>query len=276
MKHRVSVAGQTNLLTEHVSLLGDTQIQGHAECLVGGNNQPIGEENKQTKSMTEAGILLQTMAHELKNPLTMIVDTAEILQESHQTMLSEELELWLGRIVQHGLKMNNIIDELMLLSSLTKTKVEIRPLDMANIVRDSRQQLAEMIEAYQARIKVPPTWPEAVGYAPWVERVWVNYLSNALKYGGQFVRIELGARRQTGGMVRFWVRDNGPGLTSEEQVRLFKPFTRFNGTQVSGHGLGLSIVQRLVTALDGRVGVESAGVSGQGCVFFFTLPGGKG
>jgi signal transduction histidine kinase len=172
--------------------------------------------------------------------------------------------------------MNRIIDELMLLSSLTEAEVETRPLNMAHIVRDSQQYLAEMIETYQARIMVPSTWPEALGYAPWVERVWVNYLSNALKYGGRPARIIVGATRQTDGMVRFWVRDSGPGLTLAEQVRLFKPFTRLNPTRVNGHGLGLSIVQRLVKALGGCVGVESKGVPGQGSVFFFTLPAGAG
>jgi signal transduction histidine kinase len=103
--------------------------------------------------------------------------------------------------------------------------------------------------------------------------VWVNYLSNALKYGGQPPQIELGAAEKSDGMVRFWVRDNGPGLRLDEQARLFTPFTKLSQAQTKGHGLGLSIVRRIVIKLGGEVGVESAGVAGQGCVFSFTLPG---
>ena len=72
-------------------------------------------------------------------------------------------------------------------------------------------------------------------------------------------------------MVRFWVRDNGAGITPEDQVRLFIPFTRLSQASVGGHGLGLSIVRRIVEKLGGQVWVESQ--AGQGSVFSFTLPG---
>jgi signal transduction histidine kinase len=71
--------------------------------------------------------------------------------------------------------------------------------------------------------------------------------------------------------VRFWVRDNGPGLTQAEQRQLFTPFTRLDQTRARGHGLGLSIVRRIVEKLGGQVEVESK--VGQGSVFTFKLPG---
>jgi signal transduction histidine kinase len=71
-------------------------------------------------------------------------------------------------------------------------------------------------------------------------------------------------------MIRFWVRDNGSGLSVEGQKRLFTPFTRLEQVRVKGHGLGLSIVQRIVEKMGGEVGVESQ--VGRGSKFFFTLP----
>jgi signal transduction histidine kinase len=71
-------------------------------------------------------------------------------------------------------------------------------------------------------------------------------------------------------MVCFWVRDNGAGLTAEEQSRLFTPFARLDQVRAKGHGLGLSIVRRIVEKLGGQVGVESE--VGRGSVFSFTLP----
>ena len=120
---------------------------------------------------------------------------------------------------------------------------------------------------------LPDHWPIALGYSPWIEEVWVNYISNAIKYGGRPPRVELGATVQADGMVRFWVRDDGSGLTPAEQAQLFVPFTRLNKTPAKGNGLGLSIVRRIVEKLGGQVGVESEGLPGRGCVFSFTLPG---
>ena len=74
--------------------------------------------------------------------------------------------------------------------------------------------------------------------------------------------------------MRFWLRDNGPGLTAEQRARLFTPFTRLDRVRANGHGLGLSIVRRIVDKLGGQAAVESEGIPGRGCVFSFTLPGG--
>jgi signal transduction histidine kinase len=105
-----------------------------------------------------------------------------------------------------------------------------------------------------------------------VEEVWVNYISNAIKYGGRPPRVQLGATVQSNGMVSFWVRDNGPGIAPEDQRQLFIPFTKLHQVQIEGHGLGLSIVQRIVERLGGEVGIESE--VGQGSTFFFALPAG--
>ena len=93
-----------------------------------------------------------------------------------------------------------------------------------------------------------------------------------MKYGGTPPRVQLGAERQPDGKIRFWVRDNGAGLTVEEQSQLFVPFTQLNKIHAQGHGLGLSIVRRIVERLGGQVWVESQGIPGQGSVFSFTLP----
>jgi signal transduction histidine kinase len=86
----------------------------------------------------------------------------------------------------------------------------------------------------------------------------------------------VGASIVENGMVRFWIRDNGPGLTEEQQASLFVPFTQLAQVRVGGHGLGLSIVQRIILKLGGEAGVESEGIEGRGSLFFFTLPAAEG
>jgi signal transduction histidine kinase len=223
-------------------------------------------------SNEELDAFAHTVAHNLKAPLNVIVGYSAVLEEDHATMPQEELRRFLSTIAQYGHKMGNIIDELFLLASARKMdEVEAGPLDMARIVAEAQARLAYLIREHQAEIVVPEAWPVALGYAPWVEEVWVNYLSNAVKYGGRPPRVELGAVEQADGTVRFWVRDNGPGLSPEDQARLFVPFTRLRQVRAEGHGLGLSIVLRIVQKMGGQVEVESQ--MGQGSVFAFTLPG---
>ena len=223
-------------------------------------------------SNEELDAFAHTVAHDLRNPLSLITGFAETLEEIHDTLPPEALRGHLHKIAQSGRKMDSIVDELLLLAGLRRVEMTMQPLDMAHIVAEARQRLIDMVEEQQAEIVAPAIWPVALGHGPWVEEVWVNYLSNAIRYGGRPPRVELGATTQADGMVRFWIRDNGLGLTLEERGRLFKPFTQLDRPHPEGHGLGLSIVRRIVEKLGGRVGVESEGVLGQGSVFSFTLP----
>jgi PAS domain S-box-containing protein len=227
----------------------------------------------------ELDAFAHTVAHDLKNPLAQVVGFADLLRDEHTTLPDAEIDEWLGTVVKNGRRMSAIIDELLLLSSVRKVEeIEVHSLDMASVVAEAQDRLTPMIEEYQAEVALPDVWPEAMGYGPWIEEVWVNYLSNALKYGGRPPWVELGATRlpvpasgggENGGQIRFWIRDNGPGISPEDQDRLFTLFTRLDQVRVKGHGLGLSIVRRIVTKLGGEVGVESE--LGQGSTFWFTL-----
>ncbi len=223
----------------------------------------------------ELDAFAHTVAHDLKNPVSLVTATADLLADE-QFFMDEQERLQCASTIAHaGRKMDNIIQELLLLSQLRTAEVEMQPLDMAAIVQEARQRLAQMSALYQVEISLPDAsaWPVTLGYGPWVEEVWVNYLSNAIKYGGTpsaAARVELGVETRPDGMVRFWVRDSGPGISPEAQARLFTPFTRLDQVRARGHGLGLSIVRRIVEKLGGQVGLESA--VGQGSLFYFTLP----
>ncbi|MBN1888959.1 MAG: response regulator [Thermoflexales bacterium] len=222
----------------------------------------------------ELDAFAHTVAHDLKNPLAVIAGNAELLARYGSTMKTEDLQR-IARSASQGVhKTVSIVDNLLLLASAHKQTVEPRVLDMGGIVSEVRDRLSIVIQESQPEIIVPETWPHVLGYAPWIEEVWANYLSNALKYGGRPPRVELGysesqiANRKS--QIKFWVRDNGRGLTPEEQSHLFTPFERLSQARIEGHGLGLSIVQRIVHKLGGQVGVEST--ADQGSVFYFTLP----
>jgi signal transduction histidine kinase len=219
----------------------------------------------------ELDAFAHTVAHDLKTPLGVLVGLSTYLEEKHTQITPEEIQGNLGTITQTGNRMASIINELLLLASVRRMEdVYVGPIDIASTVAEAQRQLAEMIAESQAEISVPDEWPVAVGYGPWIEEVWVNYISNAIKYGGAPPRVELGAMEQEDGTVRFWVRDNGRGIAKEEQEHLFTQFTRLHQVQAEGYGLGLSIVRRIIERLGGEVGVESE--VGQGSTFYFTLP----
>jgi PAS domain S-box-containing protein len=212
-----------------------------------------------------------SVAHDLKNPISSMMGFASLVQSYYDRMPDDQVREYLSLIMESGYKLKDIINALLMLAGVNKMgSVEMGELDMGQIIEDARRRLQTLIDESEAQIIAPGEWPRASGYGPWVEEVWANYISNALKYGGRPPIIELGADTLDNGMVRFWVRDNGTGLTPDEQQKIFTPFTRLNQIKIEGHGLGLSVVQRIVQKLGGEVGVESA--VGQGSVFSFTLP----
>ena len=216
----------------------------------------------------ELDAFASTVAHDLKNPLATLMSSLRLAEVSLDTTLDESREM-----IQLGLhtvrKMSSIIDELLLLSSIRRQEVQCTPVDMADVVAQALARLESVIEQTSASVSVLPAWPTAMGYAPWIEEVWVNYLSNAIKYGGAPARIELGATLQADGQMYFWVRDNGPGLSVQAQQKLFTDFTRLDNARATGYGLGLSIVRRIMNKLNGSCGVESQ--VGQGSTFYFIL-----
>jgi signal transduction histidine kinase len=213
------------------------------------------------------------VAHDLKNPIHTVAGYSEVLQDrlaDREDALLVEVE-FAGTIHRKVFEMSRIIDTMLLLARVRQEDVEREMLEMGPVVAAAERRLERLLQETQGEIVKPETWPRAWGYGPWVEEVWENYLSNALKYGGHPPRVEVGATVQPDGYVKFWVRDNGPGISVEQRARLFTPFTRLSRAGKEGHGVGLSIVQRIIETLGGEVGVES--VQGEGSTFFFTLPG---
>ncbi|MGQ9849718.1 MAG: ATP-binding protein [Aggregatilineaceae bacterium] len=232
------------------------------------------EIEEREKLIAELDAFAHTVAHDLKNPLAVIIGSSELMTEQLRELGDEEMARLGEDQLRMAFKIVRIVDELLLLASIRRESVILSALQMGTIVAEAKTRLVREIEGTGAEINGPEHWPVALGYAPWVEEVWANYLSNAIKYGGTPPRIELGATRE-GDMIRFWVRDNGAGIPPNEREHLFTEFGRTSSRgSGGGHGLGLSIVKRIVEKLGGSVAVENA--PGQGSTFSFTLPAHRG
>jgi len=214
----------------------------------------------------ELDAFAHTVAHDLKNPLATLIVAVDTLSDFK--VPPEEWKEYAEEIIATAYHMDRIIDNLLLLAEARKDDVPLEAIDMAEVVTNVRQRLGQLISQTQAKIVTPDHWPTALGHTPWVEEVLANYVSNAIKYGGQPPLIQLGANLDLDGCLRFWVQDNGCGISPEEQANLFKPLSQLH-QRSKGHGLGLSIVRRVVDRMGGLTGVESA--PGKGSRFYFTL-----
>lgn len=256
----------------------DDRVSGEtlaATASIAIENANLMEELRQQNIELRAGndeldSFANSVAHALQNPLSVIIGFADLLTQEGIVFTEDKKQRVLKAIAKNVSKMSNMIQELLLISGLRKSDIQLRPLRMESILNTVQGRLSYLIEEYNAQIQLPTEWPIALGYATWVEEIWENYLSNAIKYGGTPPMIECGADIKAEDHICFWVRDNGIGIPPEAQVDLFRPFTSFNQIKVSGSGLGLAVVQRLVEKLGGRVDVQS--LEGQGSIFSFTLP----
>jgi signal transduction histidine kinase len=272
---------ETGLARPYAILLRDLnrtqdQLRGYAATLQAQNEVLTRSENRLREDAVilktrneELDAYAHTVAHNLKNPLSVIITASDVINEVGD-LSRKELKDFLLQIKSTAFEMDNIIDNLLLLSEVRKVEAPVEPVDMAKVVDHVRNRLDYLVKERRGQLTYPKAWPTATGYGPWIEEVWANYISNALKYGGPSPRVELGATLLPGDMIRFWTRDKGPGLSPEARASLFTPFTQLRKTRKVGHGLGLSIVLRIVEKLGGQAGVESE--AGQGSLFYFTLP----
>ncbi len=221
------------------------------------------ERNLELKSFAH------TVAHDLRGPLTGIMALSDRLLN---TVDSVQLPKYLQLISDSGQKMLEIINALLLLAGVSQQNtIRTQAVDMKDIISQIlEKRLNYLLKESQGEIILPDTWPAVNSYGPWVEEIWANYLSNGLKYGGKPPKLELGANIQEDKMIKFWIHDNGAGISKTSQAKLFTPFTRLHDDNVDGYGLGLSIVRQVVEKLGGEVGIES--IEGKGSTFYFTLP----
>ncbi len=243
---------------------------------------------ERTIQIQEMDTYAYTVAHGLKTPLSVITFASEMLLQSESSGVPDpDAPELLESINRMGYKMAHIIENLLTLTGLSQADVVEEPLEMARILDDVQERLASTLAESKATIifaSPPESWPQAKGSRPLVEEVWENFIGNAIKYGSTPPRIELGAKpfeesaeenieeNIEESMVQFWIRDNGHGIPALSQEQIFEPFNRLHINLADGHGLGLTIVDRIVRKLHGQVAVESTGIPGEGSTFSFTLP----
>lgn len=214
-----------------------------------------------------------TVAHDLLAPLQIVTGYADLFTTEYSDSLSPDVHEGLKQIALHSRKIAQIVNGLMSLARLHQLDPRsLKAVDTEPVVSDVVQRYNSRIQQAGITIRVLPGLPPVLGEAIWIEEIFANLIDNAIKYmGSAGEKPQIVVRGyQRGAYARFEVQDSGVGIAPEAQQRIFEMFTRINSAGVSGSGLGLSIVRRIVSKLNGCVGVDSA--PGRGSTFWFELP----
>jgi len=212
-----------------------------------------------------------SVSHDLRAPLRAMDGFSRILLEDYAPQLPSEVGRYLKTIRESSQQMGRLIDDLLAFSRLSRQALNKQTIAMGDLVRQVVTDLRAEQEGRQVEIvmgELPPCQAD-LGL---LRQVWMNLLSNALKYTRkrEVARIEIGWQEQNGESVYF-VKDNGTGFDMQYADRLFGVFQRLHSAdEYEGTGVGLAIVQRVIHRHGGRVWAE--GQVEHGATFYFSLP----
>lgn len=209
-------------------------------------------------------------AHDLQSPLATLYSYSEFLTEkSEETPGDEKLTLCANAILKSAKRMSLMIKALLDYAKVMKEEGKVPPVDLAKIVREVVENLNAVIADKKAEITIDPLPVLAIN--PGLASIlFQNLIGNALKYCENIPRVHVSAVRKDKEWI-FSVRDNGIGIPEESRERIFIMFEKLpTKHQYPGSGIGLATCQKIVERYGGRIWVESK--SGEGSVFFFTLP----
>jgi len=216
--------------------------------------------------------LSQRMNHDLREPINGLNESLQHMLDNRRAGWNIEEMAGIRGMRERIERLSQVMEDLQKIAEVQRHLPSIQPVAMADCIEGALRRLAHPIRALKPDFQSPSEWPTVRAHAPWLEEVWFNLISNALKYGGNPPSLHLGHQKQANGDIRFWIEDNGDGIRPNNIAEFFNGLELLSPGQSEGQGLGLALVKRIIIKLGGTVGVDSTGVPGQGCRIFFTLP----
>jgi len=236
----------------------------HLEELVVERTAELTATNKQMETF------VYSIAHDLRAPLHSMQGFSELLVGDAGTTLSEKGRDFANRINKSAQFMDSLLSDLLAFSRVSQRQVELTSVSLNTVVASVVSRLEKDVQEKKACLENLGPWPSVLAHAPTLAQVLFNLTSNALKFVTAgvppVVRLRTEERAE---FIRVWVEDNGPGIAPQYQDQIFRLFARLEGEKYPGTGLGLTIVQKGVERMGGRVGVESS--PGKGSRFWVEL-----
>jgi len=247
------------------------QLNAELERRVADRTTELEDANRELEAFS------YSVSHDLRAPLRHIASFADLLQGEETTTLSEQGNYYLAIIRESAQRMGNLIDDLFRFSRLGRAELRLAPASLSTLVREAQNELQPTSQGWEVEWKIDEL-PTVRGDASLLRQVFVNLLSNALKYSRTRspVRIEIGVAegQSSGDEVVIFVRDNGVGFDMQYAHKLFGAFQRLHSARdFEGTGIGLANVRRIVQRHGGRTWAE--GRVNAGATFYFSLPQGE-
>jgi PAS domain S-box-containing protein len=213
-----------------------------------------------------------SVSHDLRAPLRGIIGFTAILEEDYVSQLDDEAKRITGVIRRNTMKMGHLIDDLLAFSRTGKQELMKTQIHTQSMVKEIIDDLM-----YQNKEHTPINWnvhslPSVRADMNTIRQVWINLISNAIKYSGtkEQAVIEIGSGEENG-QTFFYIKDNGVGFDEKYKHKLFKVFQRLHSAdEFEGTGVGLALVEKIVSRHGGRVWAE--GKPEEGACFYFSLP----
>jgi PAS domain S-box-containing protein len=212
-----------------------------------------------------------TVSHDLRAPLRAINGFTQIIMQKYNDKLDDEGKRFLGIVTDNAKKMGQLIDDLLAFSRLGKKEIQKSKLDTNELVNSILLEIDKSQWNANAKITVKELMP-VLGDRALLHQVFYNLITNSLKYSAKTPEpvIEIGSWTE-GNESIFYVKDNGVGFDMKFYDKLFKVFQRLHSPEeFEGSGVGLAIVNRIVTKHGGKVWAE--GKVNEGATFYFSLP----
>jgi signal transduction histidine kinase len=219
--------------------------------------------------------LVNTVSHELRTPLSGVLGFTKLLLT--REFDSETRRHYLGIVDAQARRLSQLIDDFLDVRTIEEGRFDRTRdrVDLGTLLRDEATLYSLQSEKHELVLDLPDTPLPVMGNADRLRQVIGNLISNAIKYSPQGGRVQVTASVR-GDAVRFEVRDEGIGIPTEQQPRIFTKFFRADAAAsgITGTGLGLAVSRDIVESHGGQVGFMSA--EGEGTTFFVELPGGDG
>lgn len=220
-----------------------------------------------------------TIAHDLKDPLNTVMGYASLVDfqnrklQAQDEAIQHDISDYAHKIMHLCDSMTLMIDQLLSLAQIRDATIKAVPVDVSAIVRNVLIRFEHRLIIANAEVIIEGELHNVMGQQTWLSEIFANLIANALNYSDPAkVSIKVTISSQpVGDFVRYEVSDNGIGIDPEDVDKLFVKFSRLkNSRNISGTGIGLSIVANIVSRLGGDIGIESE--IGVGSTFWFTLP----
>ncbi|GBF39080.1 sensor histidine kinase [Leptospira johnsonii] len=213
-----------------------------------------------------------SISHDLRAPIRGISGFTQILMEDYGVNFDDEGKRIIGKIIENAKQMGQLVDDLLEFSRLGRTELGEKEISMKELAMTVYKELINLESGREIHFEIQDI-PNVRADQPAVRQLWVNLISNAIKYTKKIgsPTIQIGSMESQEGTV-FYIKDNGAGFNMQYYHKLFGVFQRLHSnSDFEGTGVGLAIVKRIVSRHGGNVWAESK--EGEGATFYFTLPG---